>query len=93
MTSDCPDGYCKKKIQAVNDALGYKTNDWSTLLEETSEYEDVKKALRFCEVFKLEAKVCEQENGFSVKIRNDAMENLKTISTKTIKYGNLIDRQ
>lgn len=93
MTSDCPDGYCQKKIQAVNDAIGYKADGWSTLLEETSDYENVMNALRFCEVFKLEAKVCEQENGFCVKIKHEAMENLKTLSTKTMKYGNLIDRQ
>ena len=92
MTSDCPDGYCKKKIQAVNDALGYN-DDWSTLLEETSNHEDVMKALRFCEVFKLEAKVSVEDNKFSVKIRNESMESLKTISAKTMKYGNLIDRQ
>jgi len=93
MTTDCPDGYCRNKIQAVNDAIGYKADGWSTLLEETNNYEDVMKALRFCEVFKLEAMVCEQENGFTVKIRNDAMKNLKIISTKTTKYGKLIDRQ
>ncbi|TFG31097.1 hypothetical protein EU527_13355 [Candidatus Thorarchaeota archaeon] len=71
MTSDCPDGYCKQKIQAIDNAIGHKKNEWSTLLHDTHNYSDVSKALRFCEVFHLESKVSVTANGFVVQFRND----------------------
>ncbi|TFG31028.1 hypothetical protein EU528_07295 [Candidatus Thorarchaeota archaeon] len=84
MTTDCPDGYCKQKIQAVDKALGYNKDGWATLLQETSSYEDVKHALRFCEIFKLEAKVCVLDEGFEVQVRNDVMKDLRKLASKTI---------
>ncbi|MHA1135910.1 MAG: hypothetical protein ACTSSE_05430 [Candidatus Thorarchaeota archaeon] len=91
MTSDCPDGYCKQKIQAVDNAIGYKKNDWATLLSETSDYDDVMKALKFCEIFKLEAKVSVLDDGFAVKIRNEVLQDLKTLASKTLGCRNLND--
>ena len=91
MTSDCPDGYCKQKIQAVDNAIGYKKEDWATLLSETSDYDDVMKALKFCEIFKLEAKVSVLDDGFAVKVRNEVLQDLKTLASKTLGYGNLND--
>jgi hypothetical protein len=93
MTSDCPDGYCKQKIQAVDKAIGYKKDEWATLLSETSEYDDVMQALRFCEIFKLEAKVTVLEEGFAVKVRNEVLQDLKKLASKTMGYGNLNDEQ
>lgn len=91
MTSDCPDGYCKQKIQAVDKAIGYKKDDWATLLSETNNYDDVMQALRFCEIFKLEAKVSVQDSGFAVKVRNDVYQDLKTLAAKTLSHGKLND--
>ena len=90
MTSDCPDGYCKQKIQAVDEALGYNNSAWAILLNETSNYEDVKQALRFCETFKLEAKVTILDEGFEVKVRSDVMQNLRILSSK-MNHENLND--
>ena len=91
MTSDCPDGYCKQKIQAVDDAIGYKKNEWAILLKETNDYEDVMQALRFCEIFKLEAKVSVLDEGFAVEVKSDVLHDLKILATKTTGYGNLFD--
>jgi hypothetical protein len=91
MTSDCPDGYCKQKIQAVDEAIGYKKDEWAVLLKETTNYDDVMHALKFCETFKLEAKVSVLDEGFAVKIRNEAFQDLKTLASKTIGYGKLND--
>jgi hypothetical protein len=93
MTSDCPDGYCKQKIQAVDKAIGYQRDDWATLLAETSNYNDVMQALRFCEIFKLEAKVSVLDEGYVVKVRNEVYQDLKTLASKTMSYGNLNDEQ
>lgn len=93
MTSDCPDGYCKQKIQAVDNAIGYTRDDWATLLSETSDYNDVMKALRFCEIFKLEAKVSVLDEGYIVKVRNEVYQDLKTLASKTLCYGKLNDKQ
>lgn len=90
MTSDCPDGYCKDKIQAVDHAIGHDINEWATLLDETRSYDDVKQALRFCETFKLEAKVCVQDDVFSVQVKSDVMQDLRTLSSK-VRHGNLYD--
>ncbi|TFH04753.1 MAG: hypothetical protein E4H14_14060 [Candidatus Thorarchaeota archaeon] len=92
MTSDCPDGYCKQKIQAVDHAIGHIKNEWATLLHGTSSYDDVKQALRFCEIFKLEAKVCVLDEGFSVQVRSEVIHDLRTLSSK-MGHGNLYDEQ
>ena len=93
MTSDCPDGYCKQKIQAVDNAIGFKKDDWATLLHETDNYDDVIHALRFCEIFKLEAKVSVLDEGFAVKVRNEVIQDLRTIASKTMGYENLYDEK
>ena len=93
MTSDCPDGYCKQKIQAVDKAIGYKQDEWSILLQETNNYDEVMQALRFCEIFRLEAKVSVQDDGFAVKVRNEVMKDLKTLASKTLGYENLYDQK
>jgi hypothetical protein len=92
MTSDCPDGYCKQKIQAVDDAIGHHNNEWETLLHETSSYDDVKQALRFCEIFKLEAKVQVLSEGYAVQVRSEVMRDLRTISSK-LNNENLYDEK
>jgi len=71
MNSDCPDGYCRQKIQAIDNAIGHKKNEWSTILYGTQDYSDVSKALRFCEVFHLESKVSVTSKGYIVQYRND----------------------
>ncbi len=76
MTSDCPDGYCRQKIQAVDNAIGHKKNEWAILLPETSNYNDVTNALRFCEVFKLEAKVSVTVDGYKVQYRTDLVRKI-----------------
>ncbi|MGY5858707.1 MAG: hypothetical protein RTU63_05005 [Candidatus Thorarchaeota archaeon] len=91
MTSDCPDGFCKQKIHSVDKAIGYTKDEWATLLHETSNYEDVMHALKFCETFKMEAKVSVLDDGFAVKIRNEAYQDLKTLASKTIGHGKLND--
>ena len=93
MTSDCPDGYCKEKIQAVDKAIGYKKDEWATLLSKTSNYDDVMHALKFCETFKLEAKVSVLDDGFAVKVRHEVLRDLKTLASKTLGYGNLYDEK
>ncbi len=70
MTSDCPDGYCKQKIQAIDNAIGHEKNEWSTILYDAKNYDDVTNALRFCEVFKLEARVRVTHDGYKVQFRN-----------------------
>ncbi|MFW9844439.1 MAG: hypothetical protein ACFFEV_07675 [Candidatus Thorarchaeota archaeon] len=92
MDSDCPDGYCKQKIQAVDDALGHTNSGWATLLDATSNYDDVKQALRFCETFKLEASVSVLDDGFEVKVRSDVIKDLRTLSSK-MNHGNLYDKK
>ena len=77
MTTDCPDGYCRQKIQAVDNAIGHTKNEWAILLHGTNNYEDVTKALKFCEVFKLEAKVSVTPEGYNVLFRYDIFENGK----------------
>ena len=46
-------------------------------------------ALRFCEIFKLEAKVSVLDDGFAVKVRNEVMQDLITLATKTMGHENL----
>jgi len=77
MTSDCPDGYCKQKIQAIDNAIGHTKNEWATLLYDTSKYEDVFQALKFCEAFRLEARVSVTSEGYRVQFRQDTTRNNK----------------
>lgn len=78
MTSDCPDGYCRQKMQAVDNAIGHVENEWATLLYNTNNFKDVTNALRFCEVFKLEAKVSVTPQGYKVHFRNE-LGNIKKL--------------
>ena len=71
MTSDCPDGLCKLKIQAVDRAIGHHKNDWFVLLNSTKNDDDVNHALRFCEIFRLESKVRVNPDGYEVLVRDD----------------------
>ncbi len=71
MTSDCPDDLCKRKIQAIDRAIGHNKNVWVILLNWTNSSDDVAQALRFCEVFQLESKVSVKSNGYEVLIRDD----------------------
>ena len=77
MTSDCSDGYCKQKIQAIDNAIGHMKNEWATLLHDTSKYEDVSQALKFCEAFRLEARVSVTSEGYRVQFRQETMRNNK----------------
>jgi hypothetical protein len=74
MTTDCPDGYCRQKIQAIDNAIGYTKNELATLLYGTQNLSDVSKALRFCEVFRLEARVCVSSDGYMVQFRKDPLD-------------------
>jgi len=71
MTPDCPDGFCKTKIQAVDRAIGHHKNEWSVLLHYTKNSKDVEHALRFCELFRLESKVKVETDGYVVLVKND----------------------
>jgi hypothetical protein len=74
MTTDCPDGYCRQKIQAIDNAIGYTKNEWATLLEGTDSLNDVARALRFCEALKLEARVTVTSEGLKVQFRHDLLK-------------------
>lgn len=71
MDSDCPDGLCKLRIQAVDRAIGHHKNEWSVLLNSTKSSKDVEHALRFCELFKLEPKVKVENDGYVVLVKNE----------------------
>ncbi len=71
---NCPDGLCRLRIQAVDNAIGHSKNEWGVILEPTREYADVAHALRFCEVLHLEAKVKVASDGYSVLVRNDTVQ-------------------
>ncbi|MFW9963083.1 MAG: hypothetical protein ACFFCX_05955 [Candidatus Sifarchaeia archaeon] len=79
MTSDCPDGLCKQKIQAIDHAIGHHKNDWSVLLNSTRESKDVEHALRFCQIFLLESKVKIQDDGYVVLIKNELVKPLQKL--------------
>lgn len=83
MNSDCPDGYCRQKIQAIDNAIGHKKNEWSILFHGTQNYNDVSQALRFCEVFHLEPKVSVTSEGYVVQFRNDIEKKAVSESVKT----------
>jgi hypothetical protein len=73
MTSECPDGLCKMKIQAVDRAIGHHKNEWSVLLKSTKNSKDVEHALRFCQVFRLEPKVKVENDGYVVLVKNELL--------------------
>lgn len=77
MTSDCPDGLCKLKIQAVDHAIGHHKNEWSILLNLTNDSKDVEHALRFCQMFRLESKVKIEANGYIVLVKNELAQSPK----------------
>ncbi len=76
MTQDCKDSLCKEKIRAVDQALGREEKQWHTLLNLTMDHDEVTNALRFCEVFQLEAKVKVTDAGYSVLVRNREIQTL-----------------
>lgn len=71
MNSDCPDGLCKLKIQAVDRAIGHHKNEWSVLLNSTKNSKDVEHALRFCQIFRLESKVKVHDDNYVVLVKNE----------------------
>ncbi|MFW9833007.1 MAG: hypothetical protein ACFFEK_03345 [Candidatus Thorarchaeota archaeon] len=73
MTSECPDGLCKMKIQAVDRAIGHHKNEWSVLLKSTKNHKDVEHALRFCQVFRLEPKVKVENDRYVVLVKNELL--------------------
>ena len=74
MTSDCTDGLCKQKLQAVDRAIGHQKNEWLVLLHWTKNQDDVNHALRFCQVFQLESKVMVKSDGYEVLARDDLVK-------------------
>jgi hypothetical protein len=74
MPPDCPDGLCKVKIQAIDNAIGHHKNDWHVLLSSTDNSRDLENALQFCEVFHIEAKVNVTPRGYEVLIRNTSVQ-------------------
>ena len=74
MTSDCVDGLCKQKIQALDRAIGHHKNEWSVLLKSTDSGKDVEYALRFCQAFHMESKVQIENDKYVVFVKNDLMQ-------------------
>ena len=77
MASDCPDGLCKLKIQAIDNAIGHHKKEWQVLLSSTPNSHDVAHALQFCEIFKMEAKVNVKSDGYEVLARESQFSNAK----------------
>ncbi|NHI89224.1 MAG: hypothetical protein EAX87_06840 [Candidatus Thorarchaeota archaeon] len=73
MNTDCIDGLCKQKIQAVDRAIGHHKNEWSVLLKSTKNPKDVEHALRFCQVFHLEPKVKVVNDSYVVLVKNELL--------------------
>ena len=71
MNPDCPDGFCKMKIQAVDRAIGHHKNEWSVLLNSTKNSKDVEYALRSCRSFQLESKVKIEDDNYVVLVKNE----------------------
>ena len=72
MNPDCPDGFCKMKIQAVDRAIGHHKNELSVLLNSTMNSKDVEYyALRFCRFFQLESKVKIEDDNYVVLVKNE----------------------
>ncbi|MHA2142680.1 MAG: hypothetical protein ACXADF_14750 [Candidatus Thorarchaeota archaeon] len=57
--------------QDIDDAIRHERNIWSVMLKSSQDLDDVNHALRFCEVFRLEAKVEVDSNGLEVLVRDD----------------------
>ena len=75
--TDCPDGLCKLKIQAIDNAIGHHKNDWRVLLSSTNDTNDLSNALQFCELFRIEAKVNVTSKGCEVLIKNANYQSIK----------------
>ncbi len=71
MTHSCPDDSCRKKIQAIDCAIGHDKNNWFVILDKTDDMRDVANALQFCETLQLEAKVRVASDGYQVLIRDN----------------------
>ena len=76
MASDCPDGLCQLKIQAIDNAIGHHKSKWQVLLSSTENSGDVANALQFCEIFKMEAKVNVKSNGYEILVRESKFSDL-----------------
>lgn len=71
MTKACRNGECHRRIQDIDSAIRHEENTWSIMLKSTQDLNDVNHALRFCEVFRLEAKVTIDSRGLEVLVRDD----------------------
>ncbi|MFX0056168.1 MAG: hypothetical protein ACFFAD_14665 [Candidatus Hermodarchaeota archaeon] len=71
MTNACRDGECRRRIQDIDNAIRHEKHVWSIILESSQDLDDVNHALRFCEVFRLEAKVMIDSRGLEVLVRDD----------------------
>ncbi|MHA1926667.1 MAG: hypothetical protein ACW974_12180 [Candidatus Thorarchaeota archaeon] len=71
MTEACRDDECRRRIQDIDNAIRYEKNVWSVILKSSQALDDVNHALRFCEVFRLEAKVKIDSRGLEVLVRDD----------------------
>lgn len=70
MTEACRNGECQRRIQDMDNAIRHEQNIWSIILESSQDLDDVNHALRFCEVFRLEAKVKIDSRGLEVLVRD-----------------------
>ncbi|KXH77037.1 MAG: hypothetical protein AM326_01855 [Candidatus Thorarchaeota archaeon SMTZ-45] len=71
MTEACRDDACQRRIQDIDNAIRHEKNVWSIILKSSQDLNDVNHALRFCEVFRLEAKVRIDSRGLEVLVRDD----------------------
>lgn len=71
MTKACRDAECQRRIQDIDSAIRHENNVWSVILKSSQDLNDVNHALRFCEVFRLEAKVKIDSRGLEVLVRDD----------------------
>lgn len=71
MTETCRDSKCRRMIQDIDSAIRHESNAWSIILRSSQNLNDVNYALRFCEVFRLEAKVKIDSRGIEVLVRDD----------------------
>jgi hypothetical protein len=71
MTNACRNGECQRRIQDIDDAIWHEKKVWSIILKSSQNLNDVNHALRFCEVFRLEAKVKIDSKGLEVLVRDD----------------------
>jgi hypothetical protein len=71
MTKACRNGECQRRIQDLDSAIRHESNVWSVILKSSQDLNDVNHALRFCEIFRLEAKVKIDSRGLEVVVRDD----------------------